>query len=215
LWNSSRTWMPSGTLHSPYGATEALPVSTISSDEISHARGKGACVGRPVREVTIKVIEPSESPIPEATAAAKIEGPAATLWHRMGDCGYVDAGGLLWFCGRRVERVETPDATMYTEPCEQVFRAHPGVTRCALIGLGVRGQQTPAIVVETSLRSDHELETLTSELRELARVSPETATITHFLFRSHFPVDVRHNAKIHRLELARWAASARTYTAPT
>ena len=45
LWAAMREVMPRGLMHSPYGATEALPVSTISADEIaagpqSIARGR-------------------------------------------------------------------------------------------------------------------------------------------------------------------------------
>jgi acyl-CoA synthetase (AMP-forming)/AMP-acid ligase II len=125
----------------------------------------------------------------------------------MGDCGYFDAQGLLWFCGRKAERVETPEGTLYTEPCERVFRRHPRAARCALIGLGRRGNQRPAIVVETRIRNSAEARGLAGELRELALQHPQTAAIGRFFFRPKFPLDVRHNAKIHRLTLARWAAT--------
>ncbi len=52
---------------------------------------------------------------------------------------------------------------------------------------------------------------LARELRELALRHPHTAGIRRFFFHPRFPVDVRHNAKIHRLTLARWAAGARAY----
>jgi hypothetical protein len=45
----------------------------------------------------------------------------------------------------------------------------------------------------------------------LAAAHPVTREIRTFLFHPRFPVDVRHNAKIHRLALARWAATARSY----
>ena len=44
--------------------------------------------------------------LPDATAAAKI-ADGGEVWHRMGDCGFIDAAGRLWFCGRKAERVET------------------------------------------------------------------------------------------------------------
>jgi len=56
-----------------------------------------------------------------------------------------------------------------------------------------------------------EARTLARELRALAREHPHTAAIKTYYFRPHFPVDVRHNAKIHRLTLARWAATAKGY----
>jgi len=125
----------------------------------------------------------------------------------MGDCGYLDSGGKLWFCGRKAERVETPGGTMHTEPCERVFRGHPRAARCALIGLGGRGVQEPAMVVESRVRNAADGRLLAAELRALGLQHRETAAIRRFYFRGNFPVDVRHNAKIHRLALARWAAT--------
>lgn len=246
LWETARIWMPNGRLHSPYGATEALPVSSISADEIARVRGIGACVGRPVSSNQVKIIAITDAPIaslndahelprreigeiivsgptvtkrydtaPEATAAAKIAdgrtGAVATVWHRLGDCGYVDDDGRIWFCGRKMERVETSSGTLFTEPCEQVFRAHPGVARCALIGLGIRGHQQPALVVESTVPQRKDLPEFARELRALAKANPVTGAITRFYFHRKLPVDVRHNAKIHRLALARWATKARVY----
>jgi acyl-CoA synthetase (AMP-forming)/AMP-acid ligase II len=243
LWANACAFLPAGRLHSPYGATEALPVASIASDEIMPDSVQGACVGRPVDEVEVRIIAPVDGPLaslaaarelpagatgeiivrgpvvtktydalPEATALAKIPA-GAQVWHRMGDCGYRDAAGRLWFCGRKAERVETVQGTLHTEPCEQVFRRHAGVGRCALIGLGAPGRQQPALVVETRERDPVRLAALARELRALGRTSAPTAAITRFFFREAFPVDVRHNAKIHRLTLARWAATARGYDA--
>lgn len=243
LWEDARTILPAGRLHSPYGATEALPVASIASDEIVSDSVQGACVGRPVDEIEVRIIAPVDGPIasfaaarvlpagetgeiivrgpvvttaydalPAATAQAKISD-RAQVWHRMGDCGYVDAAGRLWFCGRKVERVGTATGTLHTEPCEQVFRRHAGARRCALIGLGAPGCQQPALVVELAEHDPVHLETLAKELRALGRKHPHTAGITRFYFRDRFPVDVRHNAKIHRLTLARWAMTAQGYDA--
>jgi acyl-coenzyme A synthetase/AMP-(fatty) acid ligase len=131
----------------------------------------------------------------------------------MGDCGYFDGDGRLWFCGRKVERVETEAGPLFTEPCERVFRSHPRVVRCALIGLGERGHQHPALAVETPVRNPRILRALADELRALASAHAATATSDRFYFRARFPVDVRHNAKIHRLTLAKWAATAKAYPA--
>jgi acyl-coenzyme A synthetase/AMP-(fatty) acid ligase len=124
----------------------------------------------------------------------------------MGDAGYFDAVGRLWFCGRLVERIETTSGVLYTEPCEQVFRAHPAVARCALVGLGPRGQMQPALVVQPKDPPPDEA-ALAGELWALAQAHAHTAGITRYFFHPSFPVDVRHNAKIHRLTLARWAAT--------
>lgn len=246
LWTSSRAFLPNGRLHSPYGATEALPVASIASDELPRSPQPGACLGIPVGGTEVRIIELSDGPIPTvsdlrelpadeigeiivcgpvvtkkydddpaATALAKIRDPQSAgcnaLWHRMGDCGYVDRGGLLWFCGRRVERVVTQFGTLYTEPCEQVFRQHPRAARCALIGLGEGNRRIPALVVETAVKSSRDARALARELRLLALEHKHTAEIKRFYFRKKFPVDVRHNAKIHRLTLARWAATAKGF----
>jgi acyl-CoA synthetase (AMP-forming)/AMP-acid ligase II len=242
LWEMSRTFLSNGQLHSPYGATEALPITSIASEEKEKLKGFGACVGYPVSEIDVRIIEPSDGRIvtmsdtqelrqggigeiivrgpvvtktyddnPPATTAAKIAFThdfGTGFWHRMGDCGYLDAEGRLWFCGRKVERVHTPDGTLYTEPCEQIFRVHPRAERCALVGLGPPGQQVPALVVETKLANPAEGSALARELYSLGAKHPHTAAIIVFFFRPKFPVDVRHNAKIHRHALAKWAATA-------
>ena len=132
--------------------------------------------------------------------------PPGAVWHRMGDAGYLDADGRLWFCGRVAERVETENGPMFTEPCEQVFRAHPLVARCALVGIGDRSRQKPAIVIQPKPgawpRSAASRQEWARSLGELACRHRHTAAIRCFFFHRRFPVDVRHNAKIHRLALA-------------
>ena len=237
LWRNSPVFLPRGRLHSPYGATEALPVASISSDEIDPTSVRGACVGRPLPGIAIKIIAFVDAPVAtlaqarelpagqigeiivrgpvvtktydalaDATAAAKISDGAA-IWHRMGDCGYLDPAGRLWFCGRKAERVETVAGPLFTEPCEQVFRVHPRVTRCALIGLGEPGRRQPALVVEARPKNAADRAAFARELRALGREQAHTAGISRFYFHPKFPVDVRHNAKIHRLTLAQWAAT--------
>ncbi len=244
LWKNSGVFLSRGQLHSPYGATEALPLATISAGEVDSTSVRGACVGRPLPGITVKIIAVSDAPLatfaevrelpagqigeiivqgpvvtqtydalPEATAAAKIRD-GARLWHRMGDCGYFDPAGRLWFCGRKAERVETAAGPLFTEPCEQVFRAHPQVTRCALIGLGESGRQQPALVIEACPKNAAAGQAFARELRSLALSQPHTAAISRFYFHPKFPVDVRHNAKIHRLTLARWAVTAKFYEVP-
>ena len=247
LWELMESVLPGGRLHSPYGATEALPVSTISSSEviagtaIATQRGAGTCVGRVLPANEVKIIAITADPVamltdvrelprgeigeiivrgptatreydalPEATAAAKICDDSGGIWHRMGDVGYVDEAGLLWFCGRKVERVETRDGPLYTEQVEPLFMTHPGVHRVALIGIGTRGRERAALVIEpvsaNSISDSVACRRFAREVRAITLRYPHTAGIKLFYFRDKFPVDVRHNAKIHRLALARWAA---------
>ncbi len=141
--------------------------------------------------------------LPEATARAKIvEEPAAGLaggladggriWHRMGDLGYLDERGRLWFCGRKAERLLTVKGPIYTEPVEGMFNAWTDIGRCALVGPGPAGAQRAVLIVEGTAKAAQ------AALR--ARILA-TGQVEEVLFRDALPVDTRHNAKIHRLSL--------------
>jgi acyl-coenzyme A synthetase/AMP-(fatty) acid ligase len=125
----------------------------------------------------------------------------------MGDIGYLDAAGRLWFCGRVAERIETPHGPLFPDCVEPIFNQHPHVLRTALIGFGPRGKQVAALAVECQPghRPRHAAaqRLLGRELRELGATYPHTDLVRIFYFVARFPVDVRHNAKIHRLQLAR------------
>lgn len=230
-------------VHTPYGATEALPVSSTGSESIlaataaRTAQGAGVCVGRPVEGMQVRIIRISDVPIstwsddlllprgqigevvvqgpvvtqsyynrPEATALAKIAEASGRVCHRMGDLGYLDEKGRLWFCGRKTHRVETRAGPLYTIPCEGVFNAHPAVFRTALVGVVRSGETIPVLCVERepSVR-EPDNETLQSELLALGARFEHTRAITTILFHRGFPVDIRHNAKIFREKLAVWA----------
>ena len=232
--------IPNGEIHTPYGATEALPVSSIASTEVlsqtaAHtALGEGTCVGKPLPGVDVSIIEPVDGPIETIDKIVKlptgkigeiiVRGPSVTRgydkrpdadagakvrdgdghWHRMGDMGWMSAAGQLWFCGRKIERVLTPEGPLYTDCCEAIFNAHPQVFRSALIDVG---GGRPAIVIEPEAgafpRSDSDRAGFIASLRECAQSNVMTMSIERFFFERSFPVDVRHNAKIHRLSLAR------------
>jgi len=148
----------------------------------------------------------------EATRLSKIRetGPDGTtrIVHRMGDLGWIDGDGRLWFCGRKSQRVVV-DAltTLCTEQFEPVFNTHPDVRRTALVGVGARGAQTPVLCVELreGVRRDQRAR-IAQELRHLGEGFVHAAKVQVFLFHPKFPVDIRHNAKIGREKLALWAA---------
>ncbi len=153
---------------------------------------------------------------PRATRLAKIRETLADgserIVHRMGDLGWFDDEGRLWFCGRKSQRIETAQGPLYTEQVEPVLAAHPAVRRAALVGIGPRGAQRPVVCIEPArgttftLRERRKPRQLFTELRELAARHPHTRTISTFLLHPSLPVDIRHNAKIQREQLAAWAA---------
>ncbi len=122
----------------------------------------------------------------------------------MGDVGYLDEQNRLWFCGRKSHRVQTEKGTLFTIPCEAIFNTHPKVKRSALVGVGSPGNQTPVMVIEAE--GSIEQKNITEELLQLGASHSFTQSIRRVLFHPAFPVDIRHNAKIDREQLARWAA---------
>jgi olefin beta-lactone synthetase len=145
---------------------------------------------------------------PEATRLAKILDPAREVfYHRMGDLGYFDEQGRLWFCGRKSQRVNVDGETLFTIPCEAIFNTHPEVSRSALVGATLRGQVVPVICIEPTRRLTRaECDGLRQELFDRASCFAHTRRIRTILFHRSFPVDIRHNAKIFREKLAVWAS---------
>ncbi len=148
---------------------------------------------------------------PQATTLAKIlerlPDGSQRIVHRMGDLGYFDAEGRLWFCGRKTQRVECRNGPLYTEQVEPVFNIHPEVKRTALVGVGERGAQTPVLCVELEASvPECARERIEAELLNLGARFPHTARVQRMHFHPRFPVDIRHNAKIGREKLAAWAA---------
>ncbi|CAN5297298.1 olefin beta-lactone synthetase OleC [soil metagenome] len=250
---------PGVQLYTPYGATEALPVANIGSDELLATRkltetGHGICIGRPVSGVTVHITTIRDDAVPvfdavscmktgeigefvvrgpivtqsyfrreAATALAKMTDPATgeTL-HRMGDVGYYDELGRLWFCGRKSQRVVTEQGTLFTDQVEPIFNVLANVHRTAVVG--VKGM--PVLCVELISASNQYDPDPSSEiphvrvpipafvwrhvlpnLQHRSSLFDTTRLITTFLLHTEpFPVDPRHNSKINREKLAVWAA---------
>lgn len=237
----------SGEVHTPYGATECLPIISMTGSEIVQStwqktqKGEGTCVGRPLPGIMVLIITAVDGIIENLENAtilrpggigeiivqgevvtkayannnkenslSKIKDTVNGFWHRIGDMGYFDNEGRLWFCGRKAHRVLTADGPLYSVCCEAVFNNHPAVYRSALVGLGEKGCQTPVIIVELNTKGIKQ-EKLFQELQEIATQYEHTQGIQHFMIHPSFPVDIRHNAKIFREKLAVWAEKEKNY----
>ena len=149
-------------------------------------------------------------PLPRAGEGRGEGAIGERIVHRMGDLGYFDGEGRLWFCGRKSQRVVVDaTTTLCTEQIEPVFNTHPDVARSALVGVGTKGAQRPVLCVELRAGVDkREWPRIEAELRHLADGYVHTAKVEAFLrYPKAFPVDIRHNAKIGREKLAVWAAT--------
>lgn len=219
----------------PIASIESRQVITETGPAAN--KGKGVCVGTRFADVDWKVIEITDDEIRNLSditevASGKIgellvRGPMVTrtyvtrtdqnrlhkvhdgdtVWHRMGDVGYLDSQDRFWFCGRKSHRVISSDRTFYTVPCEAVFNLHEEVEKSALVGRGPIGQQTPVIVVQpvdlSIARDPARRDALVMRLRHAAARNPLTHRIGEFVIRdTPLPVDIRHNSKIFREKLA-------------
>lgn len=211
----------------------------LSSTWRETERGAGVCVGTPVPDIEVRVIRITDDPIDvfrddlempigeigeiavrgpmvteeyfgdeDSTARSKIND-RGTVWHRMGDVGWKDDQGRIWFCGRKSHRLELESETMFTVPCEKVFDTHPAVYRSALVGPKLGGHPQPTLCVELE-PGHHDWTSVERELREIAQAHPKLHAINSFVQHPGFPVDIRHNAKIGREKLTAWLESRRS-----
>lgn len=228
-------------LLTPYGATEAMPVSVVGSADILRetaartARGEGTCVGRIAEGMQVQIVQVSDDPLPteadlvpvepraigeilvrgdgvspayrrddDANARSKVAaGEGAPSWHRMGDLGWIDDVGRLWFCGRVGHRLRTGDGMVPAVCVEGVFNAHPAVFRSGLIGVGEPGQERAVLCVELE-PGHHPSPALFEEILALADDTRWQGVVTEVVAHPGFPVDTRHNSKIRREDLRVW-----------
>lgn len=195
-------------------------------------KGFGVCIGKAVEGMEIAIIRISDEEIPNwsqnlivspnvigeivvkgrnvtrsyynresATKLAKIQD-GDHIRHRMGDLGYFDDEGILWFCGRKAHRVKVGDQELYSVQCENIFNKNPDVFRTALVE--VSGKAVLCVEAEKGINLTDQAE-LKADLLAWAAAYPMTRAIKTLLFHRGFPVDFRHNAKIIREKLAIWA----------
>lgn len=205
--------------------------------------GKGIYLGRPAPSIKVRVIDIVEEPIqtwredlafptgeigeicvagpvvtagyknrPQATRHAKIKD-ATGIWHRMGDAGYFDEDGGLWYCGRIADRVRAKGGYLYPGLVEPIFNEHPQVHRSALVGVSQDSSpyEHPVVVVEpdvedVSLSGPNGTE-LYEDLQTLSCNHANTRKVREVLLHDEdFSTDVRHNAKIRRDLLTEYAS---------
>lgn len=237
--------VPGASLHTPYGMTEALPVTDISLEQIRAAAadadsgtkpgaGNGVCVGRPVHGARVAVIPlaadgtaPGSTPVTEAGVTGEIlvsaphvkdaydrlwltekASAAGSGWHRTGDVGHFDADGRLWVEGRLAHIVTAPAGVVTPVGAEQAIERLAGIRMAAIVGVGPAGTQAVTAVVETVppvRKAGPAGVDLAGKVREAARTAG--VSVAAVLVVPALPTDIRHNAKIDRTRLSRWASS--------
>ena len=211
---------PRAELHTPYGMTEVLSVADIELAELDEVGvGQGVCVGHPLAGVGIRIepLEGGDGRTGEIVVSAPwlsvgYDGLWATNdharrfdangteWHRTGDVGHVDADSRLWVEGRLVHVVWTVDGPVTSVPLE--VAAEPVVgSRCAVTGVGPHGCQQIVVVVEADGTAGLASSALDGSVRDALAPQSVAAVLTV----PKLPVDRRHNSKIDRIRLGRFA----------
>ena len=201
------------------------------ADHVESALG-GVCVGAPVPGVTVLIAALDENGAATSDAAdvrgvtgeIVVSAPhlktrydrlwltdlAATegtdprgRWHRTGDVGHLDASGRLWIEGRLPHVIVTADGVVTPVGPEQRIGRLDGVDRVGIAAVGPVGTQQVVAVIETE-PAVRRPELASAELSAAARAAAGVP-LAAVLVVPRLPTDIRHNSKIDRSRLSRWA----------
>lgn len=227
---SAALLMPNAEAHTPYGMTEVMPVADISLTEIDLAGTKdGVCVGHPVDgvDVAISEMDAEGRAIGPLTSEPELLGEvcirAAHMrdgydrlwvtdnrasqppgWHRSGDVGRFDSDGRLWIEGRIGHVVTTAGGPVTPVGIEHRVAALDDVHLGAVVGVGPVGTQQVVVVV-TLVDQVRRPDLASTDLADRVRRVAGRVDIAAVLTVPSLPVDKRHNSKIDRTRIARWA----------
>ncbi len=222
--------MPNAEAHTPYGMTEVLPVADISlTDRVEVGPGNGVCVGFPVEgvEVRISPLDSDGVATGELSTDAEVVGEVCIRsahmrdgydqlwwtehtasqpegWHRSGDVGHLDDEGRLWIEGRMGHIISSAYGPVTPVGIEQSVVALPEVANAAVVGVGPPAIQLVVVVVATvepARRAALAGIALADRVRDVA-AGVDVAAV---LIVPEIPVDKRHNSKVDRARIARWA----------
>ena len=233
LLQGLRAILPLAEAHTPYGMTEALPVTDVSLDEIEKAgAGEGVCVGTPVLGVDVALSPVSPLGVADGTLttrpdrtgeicvrAAHVKDRYDNLWaterdssrepgwHRTGDVGHLDDQGRLWVEGRLAHVVTPPGRVLTPVGPEQRVERLDAVRAAAVVGVGPVGTQAVVVVVvpEGATTGRERLVPADPALAAEVRAAAG-ADVAAVLTTGALPLDIRHASKVDRREVARRAA---------
>jgi acyl-coenzyme A synthetase/AMP-(fatty) acid ligase len=198
------------------------------------AAARGVCVGMPVAGVDVMIAAlgfDADAPVAALPATdtgevlvrapwlsagydqlwrtqhdARPHDAAGLVWHRTGDVGHVDANGRLWIEGRSVHVIAADGGAITPVPVEVAVERLDDVERCAAVGVGPAGCQQLVVVIEAP-ESDEGVAAAPRCAAVRAAVCDAVSHPVAAVLNVHaLPVDIRHNTKIDRTLVARWAA---------
>ncbi|MDO4254396.1 MAG: alpha/beta fold hydrolase [Kocuria sp.] len=131
-------------------------------------------------------------------------------WHSTSDVGHFDAAGRLWVEGRLSHLLHTAHGVVAPVAAEHAAAEVPGVGRTAIVGVGAKGAQVAVAVCETDPASPTvgpARPALSAKVRAAVAASTGIELAAVLVVQTH-PTDIRHNSKIDRTLLAKWAQEA-------
>jgi olefin beta-lactone synthetase len=196
--------------------------------------GDGVCVGRPRSGVIVAVSALDDlgravgEPVSEPGTVGEVliradhvkdtyvrlwhtEHLASTPagWHRSGDVGFVDGDGYLWIGGRLQHVITTATGPLMPVALELAAESATGAPRAAAVGVGPRGAQVVALVIEdeSASRSGALADAATAARVRTAVAAISTVDVAAVVTVARLPVDRRHNSKIDRTAVASWVSA--------
>ncbi len=148
-----------------YGLSETSPVASFNIRERPRKPGS---IGLPIWGTEIKIFDDDDAelfPGPDNVGEIVIRGhnvmkgyykrPEATAeamrndWFHTGDMGYMDEDGYIFIVDRKKDMVIRGGFNVYPREVEEVLRAHPAVSLCAVVGVPdeALGEEVKAFVV--------------------------------------------------------------------
>jgi acyl-CoA synthetase (AMP-forming)/AMP-acid ligase II len=150
-------------LHEFYGATETRMITSVSAAELA---GRRRTVGRPMRDVEIRVLDDAGRERPRGEVGEIFvrgpglysgyhEDPERTQkaqrgeWFSLGDVGRMDEDGYLYLVDRKQDMIISGGENIFPNDIEEVLAACPGVQEAAVIGVPdpTWGELVTAVVV--------------------------------------------------------------------
>jgi acyl-CoA synthetase (AMP-forming)/AMP-acid ligase II len=121
------------------------------------------------------------------------------VWHRTGDCGYLDNQGRLWLSGRIKDVIQVKGKALQPYPIEQVLDQDVDIIRAAVL------DHDNQVYVFIQVESKQPFNSLDLKQRTLICATdfllPVGITVIHYVEIDNMPVDGRHNSKIDRPKL--------------
>lgn len=131
------------------------------------------------------------------------------LWHKMGDVGYIDEFGMVWFLCRKKYVYSTKTGNIYPDQLEQFYNHHLDIYESSVI-FDPNTEQVIVIIPTEFFKPGQ------NESAQKLAISHNFAIPTVKYYPGRLPSDPRHNSKINRDALLEWLQTekSRPRTAP-